>query len=389
MTDAIGPREALGEALRHSFGTYAVMWAEATVCSRTFAVAQHGACPLHGGDNCLIQWRVPQAWLAARGSAEPLALGEALERVIVEVRQWGDDERMKDTPEGYVRFAAYNRAADAFLWLLRGSAEPPPDAPEAGGAQSALVYTKVGVTALVIDEDRVLLGRKGRAFDPSFRGKWVTPGGRVGYGEGLEAAVIREVQEETGLTVTVCEPLPPQELIHPNGHFVFFAYLAEPREGLLRAGDDLDDVRWFTLDEALALDMTPLTQRLVEFWRDVIGGTKAVLHEAAQAALSPKGEASGRSTAAREPGALVETIAELRVYADSLEWTAFGPWDYTIKRERIDALYGCITAVIMAARAAGEPDERSEEAPQLGRSRPEQDAAPEGPAGSATSGGVA
>jgi len=59
----------------------------------------------------------------------------------------------------------------------------------------------IGVGAIVFEEDRVLLIRRGK--DPG-RGKWSIPGGVVHLGETLVRAVCREVEEETGLNV---EPL--------------------------------------------------------------------------------------------------------------------------------------------------------------------------------------
>ena len=58
----------------------------------------------------------------------------------------------------------------------------------------------VGVGAVIVDGDRVLLVK--RAHEP-LKGEWSLPGGAVEVGETLEAALVREVREETGLDVDV------------------------------------------------------------------------------------------------------------------------------------------------------------------------------------------
>ena len=60
----------------------------------------------------------------------------------------------------------------------------------------------VGVAAVVIEDERVVLVRRGR---PPAYGEWSLPGGAVEPGETLEKAVVREVEEEIGLNVEVVE----------------------------------------------------------------------------------------------------------------------------------------------------------------------------------------
>jgi len=60
----------------------------------------------------------------------------------------------------------------------------------------------VGVGAVIVDQGRVLLVRRGH--EP-LKGKWSLPGGLLELGEALTAGVVREVKEETGLTVETVE----------------------------------------------------------------------------------------------------------------------------------------------------------------------------------------
>src|SRR4029450_5501330 len=59
---------------------------------------------------------------------------------------------------------------------------------------------RVAVGGVVLDGDRVLLVRRGQA--PSV-GRWSIPGRLVSLGEPLEDAVVREIEEESGLRVRV------------------------------------------------------------------------------------------------------------------------------------------------------------------------------------------
>jgi mutator protein MutT len=62
---------------------------------------------------------------------------------------------------------------------------------------------KVGVSALIFnDEHKVLLSLRGLQARNE-QGKWEIPGGEVNFGEKLEEAVKREVREEIGVEIKV------------------------------------------------------------------------------------------------------------------------------------------------------------------------------------------
>ncbi|MFC6973419.1 NUDIX hydrolase [Halomicroarcula sp. GCM10025709] len=88
-----------------------------------------------------------------------------------------------------------------------------------------------GVGGLVEDAGgRVLFVREGDSYEDA---TWKLPGGGVEAGEHREAAVIREVQEETGVTVAVDELLAVSEVTVVNdgrsAQFHFGTYRATPK----------------------------------------------------------------------------------------------------------------------------------------------------------------
>ncbi|HEX5401234.1 MAG TPA: NUDIX domain-containing protein [Pseudonocardiaceae bacterium] len=87
-----------------------------------------------------------------------------------------------------------------------------------------------------------------RANEPG-RGLWSVPGGRVEQGEDDQAAVQREVAEETELTVTVLRLCGVVERPAPTGTYVIHDYLCAPVAGAARAGSDAADVRWVSAAE--------------------------------------------------------------------------------------------------------------------------------------------
>ena len=122
-------------------------------------------------------------------------------------------------------------------------------------------HAELCVGAVVVSDGRLLLVERGRGAGV---GMWSIPGGRVELGETMEAAVRRELHEETGLEAISTRHLGHVERIGAGWHFLIHDFLVEVacEEGL-RAGDDASDARWIALDELN--DVQGIVPGLVEF----------------------------------------------------------------------------------------------------------------------------
>ena len=140
----------------------------------------------------------------------------------------------------------------------------------------------VGVGGVVIENGRALLIRRG---SEPLLGQWSIPGGTLELGESLENGVIRELKEETGLTVRIVEMIEVFDRIYedeadaagaeksgsssdspkkgPRYHYVIIDYLCERIDGEAKAGSDVTDVAFATEDELVEYGLTETATRIL------------------------------------------------------------------------------------------------------------------------------
>jgi len=122
----------------------------------------------------------------------------------------------------------------------------------------AEIHPTPGVGAVIVEDGRLLLIRRGRG---AYLDHWAVPGGRQRRGETMREAVVREVHEETGLTVEVGDPLWAGDIMDdeqpPVYHYTVVDFAATVTGGRLEAGDDAAEVRWVPMGDVRSMSLTP------------------------------------------------------------------------------------------------------------------------------------
>jgi ADP-ribose pyrophosphatase YjhB (NUDIX family) len=136
--------------------------------------------------------------------------------------------------------------------------------------------TRIACVGAIVRDERGRLLMIKRGTSPG-KGQWSIPGGRIEVGESPAEAAAREVEEETGLQVSVSSLAGVVELVGPDGVvYDVEDYHARVRPDTdpaqIRAGDDAADVGWFYMEQLLAMDC-------VQGLLDTLRGWQVVPHQ--------------------------------------------------------------------------------------------------------------
>ena len=144
------------------------------------------------------------------------------------------------------------------------------------------------VDALIEDEQgRILLIARG--VEP-FKGKWCLPGGKVEYGERVEAALEREMMEELGIRIGIRELVgiysdPDRD---PRGHYVTAAFHCTIVGGEPHTSAEVDAIHWLSRSEQDMEFGADHGKILQDWWNRRMDGKVLPSQELDLGAASPK-----------------------------------------------------------------------------------------------------
>jgi ADP-ribose pyrophosphatase YjhB (NUDIX family) len=135
----------------------------------------------------------------------------------------------------------------------------------------------LGVGAVVFKGGEVLLVRRGQ--EPA-KDSWSLPGGLVELGETMEAAIQRELMEETGIRVCLLGVAAVLERIFPDPdgriayHYVLVDFLCDYLDGALTPGSDITAARFVPLSGLPEFDLPQFTADVIHrAWEQKRQGT--------------------------------------------------------------------------------------------------------------------
>ncbi len=133
-------------------------------------------------------------------------------------------------------------------------------------ARPQRVVPAVG-TACFRGEDVLLIRRGTRPL----QGEWSLPGGRIERGERAEAAALRELSEETGVTARMAGLVDVVDAIFTSRqtaavtrHYLLFDYAAVWVSGEPVAGDDAAHAEWISPGQLADLPLWEETRRIID-----------------------------------------------------------------------------------------------------------------------------
>jgi len=128
----------------------------------------------------------------------------------------------------------------------------------------------VVAVALIDADDRVLIAQ--RPEGKALAGLWEFPGGKIDQGERPEAALIRELAEELGITVkeACLAPLTFASYAYPEFHLLMPLYVCRRWEGFVQSREG-QALKWVRAKDLREYPMPPADEPLIPPLVELLG----------------------------------------------------------------------------------------------------------------------
>lgn len=144
----------------------------------------------------------------------------------------------------------------------------------------------VGAMGLPINGNgKFLLTRRHAPGIPAFHKKWQVAGGALEFGETPEQTLVRELEEELGVSAQIIHPQPIVKTSIWYGHemekehdtqIILIAYVVKigNQKVDITRDDETNKYGWFTFEEVLTLDSLPMTIEIIQEAEKIIKTNK-------------------------------------------------------------------------------------------------------------------
>ena len=106
---------------------------------------------------------------------------------------------------------------------------------------------QVGVSAVVVRGKKFLVIKRARPEEFGREGSWTLPCGRTEHGEGPNKTILREVKEETGLSVKAVKPIDVWSGTSKGAWRIVICFLCKYKGGKVRLSHEHTDYMWVPL----------------------------------------------------------------------------------------------------------------------------------------------
>lgn len=130
---------------------------------------------------------------------------------------------------------------------------------------------KDGAKVIILSPDKLLLFHRDNIPTIPSPDCWQLVGGGIEQGETPEQGLIREVKEEASYNLKEFKLITKTKGSLGEDVWVYVAFVDKDEESKFILGpDEGQEISWFTIDEALAIKLTPGTQILLSKYRNLV-----------------------------------------------------------------------------------------------------------------------